>query len=378
MSKLLYRGVAVVVPEGDAVEALLGRMDDVGLGRRLLRSLNPAAQAGWRKLVTRIYVAGLQDGVDRALQPDEDTEALADLAAHPDARPTEAFGSRSEPEGRSPVQAVVDRYRRSVLKVPTLSESMSRLNRLLVDPNHDVGEAIDLIDADAGLRAGLLAYTGGNGGGGRPPRSVHEAVARVGHREATRFVLAAGNRGLFAFPARGRDAEMRNVWQHGLATALLADLLAGELEGLHPAACFLHGLMHDCGRAVLTKIFDDLESEATSGPPFGREEVARTLDRLHGQFSQVLLQKWGFGESFAEVAMFHHQPQKAFAHRSLVSVVSLADALAARHGFGAGHDLVADEEEEHAAARLLGLSEDALDFAVRQLRRAYESLVVLT
>jgi HD-like signal output (HDOD) protein len=373
LAKLIYRGVAVVVPEGEAVEALLTRIDDSGLGRRLMRSLNPSAQAGWRKLVSRLYLSGLQDGIDRAIELDEHAAIAANDASALDTTPVAL--SDLDADVRSPVQAVVERYRRSVLKVPTLPDAVVRLNRLLCDPDHDVSEVSELIDRDPALRAGVmnLAATGG-----RPPRSIQDALVRVGIRDLTRFALAAGNKALFGFATVGRQSEVRDLWHHSLATALAADLLAPEIEGAAPGAYFLHGLLHDVGRAVLWKIFDDIETESPTGRPFGGEVVARTIDGLHGQFGQALLQKWGFGESFGEVALLHHQPHKAFGHRKLVAAVGLADAIACRRGFGA-EDASGDPDEpaDHPAARSLGLGAEVLDFTGHQLKRAFESLVAL-
>jgi HD-like signal output (HDOD) protein len=378
LAKLTYRGVAVVVPEGEAVEALLARIDDTGLGRRLMRSLNPSAQAGWRKLVMRLYLSGLQDGIDRAIELDPDAEEASPAESiMPDETPVALDDLRADGgrEMRSPVQAVVDRYRRSVLKVPHLPEGMIRLNRLLSDTDADVGEVVELIERDPVLKGRVMAQAAGLNGG-RAPRTLNEAVVRVGIRDVTRCVLAAGNRALFGFATRAREGDLRDLWQHSLATALMAEILAGDLEGAHPGSFFLHGLLHDVGRAVLLKIFDDIESEASEEGPFTREEVARTIDGLHGQFGHALLQKWGFGDTFAEVALFHHQPHKAFSHRRLVAAVGLADALACRLGYGGeSHAIVGDEPAEHPSARTLGLTAEVLEFAARQLKRSYEALV---
>lgn len=383
MAKLTYRGVAVVVPEGEAVEALIDRIDDAGLGRRLLRSLNPEALRAWRKLVTRLYLAGLQDGIDRVIELDPAGESPApEVGTSPDETPVALRDLRAEcgRDVRSPVQAVVDRYRRSVLKLPRLSDAVVRLNRLLCDPDHDFEAVIAVLERESGLAQKVLALAASSlyARGGRAPRSLTEAALRIGARELSRFLLATGNKPLFGIGGEGRQTDRVGLWHHGLATALMAEILAGELDGAHPAAHFLHGLVHDIGRGVLMRIFDDIEAEAPDEQPFSRDEVARTIDGLHGQFGAALLQKLRFDESYAEVALFHHQPHKAFAHRELVHAVALADLLVDRLGFGGDHQpWVGDDLTEHPSARALGVGADILDYASRRLKREFEQLVAV-
>lgn len=375
-----HRGVSVVIPDGPALTSLLDRADDSGSARRLLAGLSGAARDGMLKLFARLYQAGVEDGIDRAIE----LRGTAPPQIGPPAPVRRSSGApaAAPPAGelRSPVQAVVERYRSSELTLPSPPDMAIRLNRLVDDPNFEVSSVVDLVRSEPTLTANVMALGGSPAysTSGRPPGSLSDAVMRIGSRELTRFLLALCNRRLFVSPSEWSADALRDLWQHSLATALLAEQLAAEVEGLVPAQTFLHGLLHDVGRAVLIQIFDEMAAEPDADA-YAQDEIVRTIDGLHGQFGAALLQKWRFAESYSEVAMFHHTPQKSFAHQNIVAAVGLADVVACRLGFGSEqHDFVGADLVEHPSARHLQLTSTQIDYASQQMRRSYESMVDAT
>ena len=74
----------MVVPSGEALGSLLDRADESGAARQLLSSLSGPARDGMMKLFARLYRAGMEDGVDRALELSEE-----DAPPEPEAVPVE-------------------------------------------------------------------------------------------------------------------------------------------------------------------------------------------------------------------------------------------------------------------------------------------------
>ena len=377
----------LIVPEGASVDALLERAGSGGTGRRLLSSVESlVSKEAVRRLMAAVFLQGMREGVDRALAGPQ-----LPVQPSPQAVPVEGPepGANSESPGfaaltgeslrsRSPVQMVVERFRTEELRLPAMPEVTVQLNRLLSNPEYDLSLVIELIRRDLALTARVmkLAASPVYRLGGRAPRSLQEAIVRLGARELGKQLLAFSNRRLFAFQCNGRDGALRDLWHHGLATAVIAEYLAADVPGLHGPACFLHGLLHDIGRALLLQIFDRIEE---SGTRFGAEEVDRTIDSLHGQFGSALLQRWRFDESFSEVAMFHHQPQKSFSNMKLVACVALAGSLAVRAGFGRQDDPNAHVEPSmHPASSFLGLTAERLGGVDSHVRRQFEALGDLT
>jgi putative nucleotidyltransferase with HDIG domain len=384
LARLNYRGVAVIVPQGAALQALLERIDD-GTGRRVLDELPPAARDAMRRVLAAAYLTGVKEGVDRALalEPAQGeqrgpTPAPAGVVNETPEPEPHALREIREQEGkgvRSPLRTIIERYKRSELRLPSIPETAMRLNRLLADPDFDLQEVLEVVRMDPMLSARLLALASSPfySRGGRSARSLQDAVVRLGSRELAKFLLGMANQRLFELKSKRREAEAAMLWQHSLATALAAECFAGEVPDAHPPVYFLHGLLHDIGRALLIQIFDELENEPDA-TPIAEEEMDRTTDSLHGQFGAVLLQKWRFDESFGEVSRFHHQPQKSFSNMKLVSAVSVADALATRLGYGTEtmRD-IPEALEEHPASVLLGLDKDTIEYASAHVRKGIET-----
>lgn len=367
MGKVTYRGVGLAAPDAEAMAGLLERVDGSGGASVLLSRLDDGGRRGLLELFSAVFRAGMHAGVDASIDhqaPAPPPAGELGASAAPTPRPV-----------RTPIQAVVERFRNSELTLPQLPEVGVELNKRLTDPDFDIASVVELIRRDATLTAKVMALGASPvfAGGARPPRSLHDAIVRVGSRELVKYLMAFTNRRLFSFKSSSAAASMRDLWQHSLATAVMAEQLAGEAKDLHPATAFLHGLLHDIGRALLLQIFDELPDA-----PYGPDEVQRTIDALHGQFGATLLKKWRFDESFAEVAMFHHQPPKAFSNLEMVAAVALADVAACRMGLGDEQQTFGDEDlARHPSAQLLGISPEALDFAQQQARRNFDAMAQL-
>lgn len=382
MPKITHRNVPLIVPEAAAIDTLLDRADANGAGRRLLKALeHKAGRDGMRKLMAAVYLQGMREGVDRALAQSGVGTPLPGGSApveHPEPVPETLLELDAANRPRSPVQLVVERFRNEELRLPALPEATLQLNRLLANPDHDMTAVVELIRKDLGLttRVLKLAASPAYALGGKGPRNLQEAVMRLGARELGKQLLAFSNKRLFNFRCKAREKALRDLWHHGLATAVAAEHLSLDVPGLHAPTCFLHGLMHDIGRALLLQIFDEVEDGGTCFPA---DEVNRTIDSLHGQFGAALLQRWRFDDSFGEVAMFHHQPQKAFGNAKLVACVALAACVATRLGFGGEAEREgAPEPAHHPSAAYLGLSAERLQGVDTHLRRHFEVMSDLT
>lgn len=383
MPKTSHRNVVLIVPDGASVDAMLERADPGGSGRRLLQGIESlGGKDAIRKLMASVFLQGMREGVDRALACAQlptpvPTDAGPLPGPDPEASDLTELTTASL-RSRSPVQMVVERFRTEELRLPAMPEITLQLNRLLANPECDLTMVIELIRRDMAMTARVmkLAASPVYRMGGRAPRSLQEAIVRLGARELGKQLLAFSNRRLFSFQCKGRENALRDLWHHGLATAVIAEYLSAEIPGLHAPACFLHGLLHDIGRALLLQIFGQIEE---SGTRFGAEEIDRTIDSLHGQFGSALLQRWRFEESFSEVAMFHHQPQKSFSNMKLVACVALAGSLAVRSGFGRQDDPYAHVEPAvHPASSFLGLTAERLGGVDGHVRRQFEALGDLT
>jgi len=330
------------------------RVDPSGLLLRLLPGLSPPARAGLRKLLSNLYQVGLKDGVDRVIELGIEEESE---------EPSEELSQElSPPPLRSAVQAVIDRYRRSELRLPNLSSNHSGIIRCLLEPDLDLEELILKLRSFPSLSVKVVALSASPffSGGAKPPRSLNQAIVRLGTRELSRFLMVECNRSLFAFKTRNAEI-IHQLWQHSLMTGLLAEQLAFGLEGLHPQSAFLHGLLHDIGKAVLLQIFDELEGQ------YSEEEIEQVIGGLHARFGATLLKRWRFDDSFCQIVLKHHESQGVQSSK-LLDLLKLANHLAHRQGFGEG------EEEIEEFCQALDLQEEQIESAVQGAMSSFKAL----
>jgi HD-like signal output (HDOD) protein len=125
----------------------------------------------------------------------------------------------------------------------------------------------------------------------------------------------------------------RNIWSHGVATAVIAEHLAGYSDRLSGSALYTAGLTHDLGRLGLLAsdrkgyasfLMDEYEDREDS-------ELAE-WDRfgvIHTVAGGLLTQLWGFPESLCGHAENHHATSGFDTEEDRVvhSACLLADAM---------------------------------------------------
>ncbi len=361
----LYRGVQLGGLDASALERLLERHDGSGVARKLLAGLNGAAKESLTDFLTAVYSAGVKSGVDNALEADP---AKTEAAAPVEETPAPASG-----RVRSPIQAVIERFRSNQVRLPSLPDTSLRINQLLEQPEFDFNEVVKVIRCDPAMTSKVmhLAASPVYAVGGRAPRTLNDAVMRIGSKELTAFLLAACNRRLFAF--QGSAEALAALWAHSLMSGLLAEQLARHVESLHPPSSFLHGLFHDLGRALLMQIFDEVQAEGAQA--FSPKEIEDTIEALHGQFGATLVQRWGFDADFAEVAEHHHNYEAAAEDdRPATALVTLAEHLALEAGHGAEKVAFDGAPEAHPAALFLELDAVTIAGAVQGATQAFEAM----
>jgi HD-like signal output (HDOD) protein len=179
-----------------------------------------------------------------------------------------------------------------------------------------------------------------------------------------------------------------HLWQHSLATAAAARLLARRLRPLDAQLAedaFLVGLVHDIG--VLAAMYQREQGGAnpvvagSARTNTARRFRARPADwallvGAHASVAAVLFARWGFPASVVELVLTHHEPLTVGADSQLRRILLVADHMAAWSGYGSlEHD--GSQTVDSNVLRSLGLEEDAIpglvDSLVADARRLAEA-----
>ena len=213
----------------------------------------------------------------------------------------------------------------------------------------DAREVTRLIESDPALTAHVLALARRAGVAAREVTGVGRAVVLLGFAELRSAVLAQSV--LKVFPSKGGadggGAGRADFWTHSLAVACAAEMLAAHVarrggllrRATDPAEAFCCGLLHDLGKlalhAVLPKSYARIVQavEVTRGNIADLERQVIGVD--HAAAGRKLAEKWALPPVVRDAIWLHNQhpdalPEQAKNHAPLLTVVTLADALARR------------------------------------------------
>ena len=215
---------------------------------------------------------------------------------------------------------------------------------LLNNPNADFGKVVDLISYDTALTANLLRVC--NSAfycRGTPIDSLPIAVNRLGSREIYRISVAVTSAVTLCRPQKGYGVQANDLWNHSVATAIAAQIVAKE-TGLDENVSFTAGLLHDVGKIVLSSamesIYQKFAQETTNNGLSVLEAEIKLLGVDHAEVGARLLEGWNFPENLVKIVRHHHHPAAATNFEKLAACVCLGNMISyfMGHGYG-GHSV---------------------------------------
>lgn len=199
-------------------------------------------------------------------------------------------------------------------ELPIFPEHYRILMDLVADPEVDLGRVCSTIERDIGLatmvlRAANSPYYGGNG----KIRTIRSAVARIGLKSLSGYILSAALR-MFV---REGDAVSRMVWRHLSACGECCRWLARTYTAVDPDEAYVLGLMHDIGWLVMHFRVPDMlarliRDHAVMDVPWNLEDVESVELNLYGlthaELGCVVCERWRLNGDLSRSIRGHHQP----------------------------------------------------------------------
>jgi putative nucleotidyltransferase with HDIG domain len=275
------------------------------------------------------------------------TTSGADAAARPAVSPP---GPPKNKEASPSCRRFLD----SVKELDAIPGVASRLLQMLDDPKSSVDFIKQEICRDQGLMALILRMANSAFYGARGQvRDITESIVVLGFDTTRQLVLGRLSRQVL----RKNDRWQKALWRHALATGLAAQACAREVRGVTVAHAFTGGLLHDIGKAVLHEASAEqvvFAWSAVAGSDKPSDEVEREqLGTDHNEVGAELLKKWEFPSVYQSVAREHgslgdasRAPEK---ERRVLSIVTLAGAVASWMGYDAVPDRTGPDPHEHPA-----------------------------
>jgi HD-like signal output (HDOD) protein len=236
-----------------------------------------------------------------------------------------------------------------VISLPPLPQVATRLLRLLSDEDADINTAGQIIENDPALAASVLRMANSASFGGlRELSDPAEAVGRLGLRQVSTLVTAVAHRNNFECSAPARVAVLRKLWDHAVASALLARRFA-MLNGGDAPEAFLGGLLHDTGKLLVLRAVDHLIT--VEHHEIEAEQLETLMTALHCELGGAALKQWKIADAVCEAARRHHDPDVG-EDETLILCVQLSSEVARKMGADLHPDKDLDVEKIPAVARL--------------------------
>ncbi len=189
-------------------------------------------------------------------------------------------------------------------------------------------------------------------------KNLQTAITLLGFKNIKSLVILL-TASKFSVELKNKDS-LKVFWRHSIATAFIAKyILVRKKRRKDEDIAFTAGLLHDIGQVALFqrypekyKIFITDQSGLNSV-----EDAEQSVFGInHRELGGYILRKWNFPPVYVETAEEHSSVNVKSVYKDIIFVVSLADLLTEKIGFGQG--CIKDEELYREINEYLDLDND--------------------
>jgi putative nucleotidyltransferase with HDIG domain len=213
----------------------------------------------------------------------------------------------------------------------------------LVQRMAPVNEIEKVIRYDQAITARVLAMSQSTYySRGRNVSSLRDAIVALGQRQLIQVVMAACSAQYFSAKSTGYDLKEGELWQHAVATALMAEKVAKRIGFSNVLTVYTAALLHDIGKTVLNlyvnTYFDLIINLLRSKQLRFLDAEREVLGIDHQQLGAIIARHWRFPAEVVMAIGHHHSPQHAKEHRQVVALIYVANRMVSGMGIGCGVD----------------------------------------
>ncbi len=218
--------------------------------------------------------------------------------------------------------------------LPTIPVVVTKLIGILKRENASIDELIEVIRYDQSITTRIISIAN-SPFFGYPGRinSIEQAVLMLGFNLVKSISLSVSIFTIFPIPY----TTMKKLWSHAFKVASLSGFLFTRISGNTSGICFLAGLLHDIGRAVLLIIQDSSHSPDSIQKLFQlkADELINAENSLfqcnHADAGKWFLEGLFFPEEIILPVYYHHHLERfdnpGFPHRDIALPICLSEGL---------------------------------------------------
>ncbi|MGQ9669810.1 MAG: HDOD domain-containing protein [Desulfosoma sp.] len=195
-------------------------------------------------------------------------------------------------------------------------------------------------------------------------RSLRDAIIFLGQRQIVEIILMACSAHYFRGQLRSYDLREGELWAHSVATALLSQIIAEDLQRQRALTIYTAGLLHDIGKTVLDRqvpdYFDTIYLLVRERQITFLEAEREVIGINHQDLGALIAHRWNFPSEVQVGIRFHHSPLDAKHHQDVAAILYAANRIVHSIGIGvsAGDFLQPDADE---VLQKLGITQDRMD-----------------
>jgi putative nucleotidyltransferase with HDIG domain len=225
----------------------------------------------------------------------------------------------------------------SKLRLPPFPHVAIRVLQLTNDENVQLHQLSELISSDVALASEVLRIANSVAYSPRfPACTILQAIGVVGANHLQGMCLTVATRSYMGKALN--NPLIRNVWNHNLACAIIAEQLA-KAGFMDKNTAYTAGLMHDVGRLALAAMRPNeyaalLKNHAGTGASILPMET-ELFGCDHCEAGRYIVAGWKLPSDFAAIVSQHHAPRHNDSAWSMEELIKISCRMADTAGFSA-------------------------------------------
>jgi putative nucleotidyltransferase with HDIG domain len=236
-------------------------------------------------------------------------------------------------EMQKEMDIVSTEFIKTIDSLPQFPENITRLSRLLSDPDSKMSDIAMQISNDVTLTGELLKLVNSAAFAlANPCASIADAVKLVGLRGIKNLLYSIGSVTTFTNVSGSKE----ELWSHAYRVAFYSYNMArnfctSERSVIDDA--YICGLLHDMGKIIFETAHPDLLAkikQICKNKGISQEIFEKLISGVnHGAIGAKIAECWNFPDVITNVIHYHHEPENAPKEvRRLTSLVYLSDLMA--------------------------------------------------